>query len=153
MQNVLNYWFENYIAAIFIQIMPTNMSKRIIFFAPILLIFIQSCLVYHKNSVSLNQAVGQGKVKMISQSGQEYKFDNITQIDSVYYGIGKQYWTSTNYTSQLGAKTLLDTANISRILIKDRKKSTNKTVFLVAGTTITLGLSFLILVIIAFNGG
>ncbi len=110
------------------------MKRHIIIFSlPILFLLAQSCAVYPDASVTLNQALYQGKVKVTLKSGQEYKFDNIVIIDSVYHGMGLEYISETQFVKHEGAKTALDSANISSVLIKDTQKSSNRSILLVLG--------------------
>lgn len=129
------------------------MKKNIIFLLSIFLILTQSCVLYNNTSVTLSQALYQGKVKVTDKSGQEYKFDNIVIIDSVYHGMGLEYISETQYVRHEGAKTALDSANISSILIKDIRKSSNRTVLLVLGIIpaayIAVGATFILFY--AFN--
>ena len=53
-------------------------------------ILLQSCVVYQKNSVPLSEACDEGKVKVISKTGEELKFKNIFQKDSNYYGLNQK---------------------------------------------------------------
>lgn len=53
-----------------------------------LLILFQSCRVYHRDSVSLNQAVKEGKrVKIKTIDNKTLKFKRIIYEDGEYYGI------------------------------------------------------------------
>ena len=47
----------------------------------------QSCTVYQKTPVSIEEAQNKGKVKVVNSNGQQWKFDQIVFIDSIYYGI------------------------------------------------------------------
>jgi hypothetical protein len=107
------------------------MSKRILFFTSILLFIAQSCVVYNNYSTSLAQSQNMGKVKLIDESGQVYKFTNIAKKDSIYYGLGREYISKTEYVSREGAKTPIDPAVVSAIYSKDKKKSSGRTVLLV----------------------
>lgn len=74
-------------------------------------IILQSCTLYHNSSASLEEAVDKGKVKVIANYGQTFKFDKIVQKDSVYYGLGK------NDTVQISS------SDFSKIHLSDMRKS------------------------------
>lgn len=50
-------------------------------------ILLQSCVVYQKNSVSINEASERGKVKVVNTNGRTVLFDNILSETGSYYGI------------------------------------------------------------------
>lgn len=112
----------------------------------------QSCAVYDTSSVTLSQALYQGKVKLIYKNGQEYKFDNIVIIDSVYHGMGIEYLSEKQYVKHEKAKMPIDSASVSSIYIKDIRKSSNRTVlFVLAGIPITymvLGIAVVLIFVI-----
>lgn len=94
--------------------------------------------MYNTNSISLSEALYQGKVKVTYKNGQEYKFDNIVIIDSVYHGMGIEYISEKQYVKHERAKMPIDSANVSSIYIKDTRKSSNRTVlFVLAGIPVT----------------
>ena len=102
------------------------------------MLLFQSCVVYNNTSVPLNQAENKGKAKVFANNGQLYKFNNIVLYDSIYYGMGREYISQAQYISHVGAKTPLDSTKIESILIKDTRKSKNRTVlFVLAGIPIT----------------
>ncbi len=53
------------------------MKKPKISYCLILLMLLQSCVVYQKSSVSLSNAHNEGKVKVISQEGENYWFQKV----------------------------------------------------------------------------
>ncbi len=114
-----------------------------IYYLPILSILLQSCMAYHTNSVSLSQAANQGKIKMVAEAGQVYKFDNIALRDSVYYGLGREYLDNYAYIAHNEASTPLDSTKIEAIYTKDVKKSKRKTAWLVS-----LPVAYIVLVLI-----
>ena len=119
----------------------------------LIVVLFQSCVVYNKTSVPLSKAVGQGKVKITAIDGQLYKFKNIVLYDSVYYGMGREYISKTTFISHEGAKTPIDSTKVKSILIKDTRKSKNRTViFVLAGIPITyISLGVVVLLIFAFS--
>jgi len=116
------------------------MFKSILLSIFIIVLF-QSCVVYNKPSVSLHESVGQGKVKLMSTSGTKLKFTNIEKVDSVYYGIGREYISETNYITKAGSKMPLDSTLVSEIFVKNVKKSNTRTV-LVAIFALPVGFVF-----------
>lgn len=128
------------------------MVKRIIFFAFILLFLNQSCVVYQKRAVPINQAVNQGKVKIMLESGQVYKFTNIEVRDSVYYGKGREYLDQYTYVVHDEASTPIDSTMIKFIYIKDVKKSKRKTVWLVVGLSLPVAYIVLGSLVFIFGG-
>ena len=78
------------------------------------MILLQSCSVYEKTSVSLDDAQNRGIVKVMPTYGQKVYFKNIELKDSVYYGIAMK--------DKNGISPLYQ-AQISSIFIKDLKKS------------------------------
>ena len=98
-------------------------TKNIALFL-LLVIICQSCSLYHKTSVSINEAYETGDVKVISTDGGKKEYDNIIIKDSVYYGI-------------IGENELrLDPDQISSIYLKNYKKSN----FYVISLTIVIAL-------------
>lgn len=54
----------------------------------IVLILFQSCRVYHKEHVTLDEAVEEGKrVKIMTKNGTKLKFKKIVHSNGFYYGI------------------------------------------------------------------
>jgi len=128
------------------------MRTTIVVLSFFLMLISQSCVVYHKVAVPLDQAVEQGKVKMIAPSGKAYKFTNIELRDSTYYGMGRAYLNQYTYITQIGSKTPLDTTMHHAIYIKDVKKSKKRTVLLVVGLSIPLAYNNLRFLIFLFSG-
>ena len=99
-------------------------SISILFLVTILL---QSCVVYQKTPVSINEAYKRGsRVKIISKLGESYIFNGIYIKDSIYYGV-----EGDNLVR-------LDTAQISGIYLQDNKKSKNQTKVVSGGVPIVL---------------
>ena len=130
------------------------MKTRIIVQLLFLVIISQSCIVYQKQSVSLNEAVDKG-IGMVYLNGEELKFKNIILEDSVYYfEVGRESKKNINgkYES-VDTIITLDSATVSIILLKDIKKSKNRTVLLViAMVPIAAQLIFGLVFAIAGNG-
>lgn len=91
----------------------------------------QSCVIYQKSAVSLDEALDKGKtkiidkhktingLKVISPPPKEHKFKNIELINGVYYGLSARDTTA------------IDTAIISSVYLRDKKKSKISTIILV----------------------
>ena len=69
--------------------------KKLVPVALIILLFMQSCVVYQKTPVQLNEAHNKGKVKVVTVVGEILKFKNIVQKDSMYYGVNKKRMETT----------------------------------------------------------
>ena len=63
------------------------MKNRITGVVLLALILFQSCTVYQKTSAPLKSPEYYGKVKIVNNAGQEFYFDDIIFIDSIYYGV------------------------------------------------------------------
>jgi hypothetical protein len=50
-------------------------------------LLLQSCSIYEKSGVGLDQSVDKGKVLIVFDDGREKKFDNVVFKDSIYYGM------------------------------------------------------------------
>lgn len=88
----------------------------------LLLILFQSCTVYHKTSVSIEEATNQGKVKVVDGTGQEYFYDKIVLKDSIYYGIYHR-----------NPPAVIRHYESKEIYMKDKKKSLRKSIIKPAG--------------------
>lgn len=63
-------------------------QSRLVTFFLVVLIFLQSCRVYHRESVTLNQAVKEEKrVKIKTTNNKTLKFKKIVYEEGKYYGI------------------------------------------------------------------
>ena len=113
------------------------MKRSVIFFVIFFLVVLQGCVVYQKNSLSLENAIYQGKVKVIDHRGNSAIFTNIEQVQGVYYGRKGQI------------RVRLEPNNISEIYLKNHAKSKRRTL----GWSIGLGvpvLLFVTAIIVAF---
>ena len=63
------------------------MKNKLIGTLILVLILSQGCTVYHKTSVSIEEALNQGKTKVVYNSGTVQILDNIVLKDSIYYGM------------------------------------------------------------------
>ena len=102
------------------------MHKRNLTFLLILLFSIQGCVVYQKPTVSLSQALDKGKVKVTMKDGTSQKYKSVIYQDEAYYG--KYFYGSNGWQFEK-----LDSLNIEAVQIKDRKKSTTRSVLLALG--------------------
>ncbi len=92
--------------------------------------YLQSCVVYHSNTLSLQESVNKGKVKVVDSKGTSYKFTNIEIIDGAYLGSGGPYSNLPYVITATGPKTRLDSTLVEVVYLKDRRKSTSRTVWL-----------------------
>jgi hypothetical protein len=86
------------------------------------LITSQSCIVYQKTSVTLNQAIDQGNAQVVTKAGKELEFKEIILKDNIYYGINRRSEISN---------IKLDSAYIASIYLKNNGKSIAATALLV----------------------
>ena len=95
----------------------------------------QSCMVYEKQGISLEEAQDKGRVKVVNHNGQEFKFKNILYKDSLFYG-------QKSNSSEL---IKIYTDSIEEVYLFDEKKSKLKTILFFAALA---GLHYIILLII-----
>lgn len=90
--------------------------KVIPLFCSVLILF-QSCTIYKSAPISIEHAVqNENKVKVITKSGEKYKFSRISVEDNKYFGVLKNKGTAF--------KTILDEKSITTIKEKDKTLST-----------------------------
>jgi hypothetical protein len=95
----------------------------------------QSCRVYHKEHVTLDKAVEEGKrVKIVSKNGFKFKYKAIVIDDGQYYGVKK---INGKFT-----RTLIDANSIESLRLHD------KTMSIIYGTGIGLIISGVVLTVI-----
>ena len=86
----------------------------------LVLLLAQSCVVYQKVSVPIEDAYDQGRVKMITKSGDKMIFNKIIFANNVtYFGV-----TGRKTISNI----LIDPNNIESIYLQNKKKSTVGTI-------------------------
>ena len=94
-----------------------------------IIIFQQSCVVYQKNSVSLETAESQGlKAKVEMKTQESYKFQRIVFENNHYYGIQK--------TNGETIKKPLEVNELNKIRLQDKSTSTIATVATILGSLI-----------------
>ena len=84
-----------------------------------LLTLLQSCVVYHKTPVSLDQAVKAGtKAKIVMSDGSLIKYQYITEIKGEYYGVNKKsgMWVETPTNINPDTKVFLKNKSKSKWL-------------------------------------
>jgi len=109
------------------------MKFRTIIYTALTFFFIcyfQNCVVYQSNTLSLQESVDKGKVKVVDSKGVSYRFENIAMVDGTYLGSGGPYNNLPYVITASGPKTKLDSALVEVVYLKDRKKSTSRTVWL-----------------------
>ena len=99
--------------------MGLTSSKRMCIVGFLFLLFLlQSCTVYQKTPVSINEAITlDKKVLVITDSDKKLKFKKIEQINGIYYGITKA-----------AIRVPLIESKIKTIRISDKSKSTLLTI-------------------------
>ena len=92
------------------------------------LIFFQSCRVYHKKNVSLDEAVAErSRVKIMTNNGKKLKFKRIDLDSSQYYGVKK--------VKGISVRTLIDPSSIKSLRLH------NKTMSIIYGIAIGIVVS------------
>ncbi len=112
-----------------------NQMKVIAIILVSLMLF-QSCRVYHKGNVSLDEAITQQKrVKIKTKDGRKLKFKSVVIDSSQYYGIKKIRGKTV--------RTLIEPNNIETLRLH------NKTMSIIYGTGIGLVVTGFVTVVIA----
>ena len=104
------------------------MKKQALAQIIILALLVQSCVAYQNTSVSMNQAVDQGRVKVVSKEGNKQRLQEIIKKEDQFYGVLNRDITIP-----------IDSASIEAVYKYDRGKSTGQTLGLIAGVTLGLG--------------
>ena len=103
----------------------------------ILAILCQSCVVYHKTPVTLEQAARENtKTKIVLEDGRVEKFKSITHRDQQYFGTRKTRFDQVNIPIDVNA--------VSEVRVKNEKASgvlTAVTVIAALGTLVWIGAS------------
>jgi len=117
-----------------------------LFFIFFIVISIQSCKVYNTDSAPEMEAVTSAKkVKVITVDGQTYKFKKLVIDEGQLVGIASpqskaaKTLPSEKFIDTEGKnleKVLINRDTIKEINVYDKKKSTRKTIWLVAGLTL-----------------
>lgn len=116
------------------------MNKKNIASFLILLISIQSCVVYQKSSVSIDEAVDAGKVKLITTLEKEIIINNIEKTDTAFYGNLGEY------------KIHIPTDEVQYIYMLDKKKTNNRAfIGIGVGVGVLIGLFAIIVVNLSFG--
>lgn len=102
----------------------------------IVLIFVfllQSCAVYQKAPVSIEEAAAtNNKVLIIDKNDAKLKYKKIEQIDGIYYGITKENGNIV--------KVPLTESEIKKIRVLDKTASTWGNIGIVTGTILVIGI-------------
>ncbi len=99
----------------------------------IVIILSQGCVVYQPTAVPLSEAHDKGRVKVITNSGDEIRYKNIELEDGIFYVVHKErIKNDVKGYEWVEKRTILNSDTISSVYLKDYKKSKNKTVLLVA---------------------
>ena len=88
-------------------------------------IFLQSCFVSQKTSVSVDEAVNKGKVTFENNEGKKIYLKNIIYEDGAYYGI----WDNKQMVP-------MDSIDSIDFYLKDIKASRNRTGWFIVGFVI-----------------
>ncbi len=107
-----------------------------------LVILLQSCQVYNKTSVSLEEASQtELRAKVISKDEEKLKYKRILSENQEYFGLKKK---NGNWV-----KFPLEEQNIEELLLQDKKKSTWGNILLFIG--IPLGMLLILYIIFLFT--
>lgn len=115
-----------------IDLVESNLKimKKSVSFVLLAVILLQSCVVYQKTPVSLDQAYDKSAAKVVSLKGKEVKYQNIKLENNAYYGI------------KGNKEVILDTLLISNVYLKDIEKSKQKTILNIG--SVGLGIAILV---------
>jgi len=84
----------------------------------------QSCTVYQKTTISLEQSIDKGKVQVVTTEGREVKFKNIVSTNNVYFGVVSN--------EDGNANVQLSSGSIESIYLQDKTKSLVFSVLLIS---------------------
>ncbi len=99
----------------------------------ILLMLVQSCVVYQTTPTTLNTAVNNGPVKLVNEEGKVYKFKSVGSKNEAYFGTGSAYSDLEFIMTPEGMLTPLDSTQFNAIYLKDVRKSKIRSVWLGVG--------------------
>ena len=123
------------------------MNTKIYIYSLTFLFLLQSCVVYQKTPVHLNEASDMGKVKVITAVGETLKFKNIEQKDGMYYGVNKKRGETTDGNNEIIEVILpLFPDNIEFIYLKSKSGSITASVLGIAA--VGLGAFFIAFILI-----
>jgi len=116
----------------------SDFKKRVFCLLLSLSFLVQSCNVYKRNPIAIEEAVeAKEKVRIIKNDNKKIFLKRIEKTDGVYYGVA-------NYKGHF-VKIPLDETNIQKIQIRDKTASTIVTIAtIVTGTGLLAGIVALI---------
>jgi hypothetical protein len=118
-----------------------NLKNRTICFLLIIALILQSCAVYKKTPVTLNEAANADrKILVVKTDNTKLKFKKIEKIDGVYYGLIK--------TKGQIEKIPLTESDLKTIRVLDKTVTTIGNVAIVVGS---LGVVFLVVAAIELS--
>ncbi len=118
-----------------------KLKTKTVCFLLVIALILQSCAVYEKTSVTLDQAVtADRKVLVVKTDNTKLKFIRIEQIDGIYYGRLK--------TKGKIEKIPLTESDLKTIRVLDKTATTIGNVAIVVGS---LGIVFLVVVAIELS--
>ena len=115
----------------------------------------QSCVVYHRAPIALEDAYNGGMVKLVTSDGSKLKYDNLLQKDGVTYGAIGYINDTTNfwheYIRDEDGKKVLDYIILPSEIKSAHLKNKVVSAALYALPIIALGAGILALIIIVNN--
>ena len=119
-----------------------NLKNKTVCFFLVIALTLQSCSVYQKTTVTLNDAAtANRRILIVKTDNTKIKFKKIEQIDGVYYGLIK--------TKGRIEKIMLTESDVKSIRILDKTATTLGNVAIIAGS---LGFILSVLIGIALAG-
>ena len=119
-----------------------NLKNKTVCFFLVIALTLQSCSVYQKTPVTLNDAAtANRRILIVKTDNTKIKFKKIEQIDGVYYGLIK--------TKGRIEKIVLTESDVKSIRILDKTATTLGNVAIIAGS---LGFILSVLIGIALAG-
>jgi hypothetical protein len=92
----------------------------------------QSCMVYQKVPITLEEAYDKGNVQVVTNAGKAYEFRKIIIEDDIYYGVNRKSEISN---------IALDSKYISSIFLADKQKTILATTLLIIPFAVLLAIS------------
>ena len=99
----------------------------------IVLTLLQSCVIYHKNPATLEEAArARNKTKVSNVNGATLKFRYIEYTDGAFFGVNKRFGQSS--------RTPLTEGEVTEVFLKDTKASGWANVFIAVGVVFALAI-------------
>lgn len=71
--------------------------KKLISYALLIVLILQSCVVYHGKPIAIEDAYNRGMVKLVTTDGSKLKYDNLIKEEGAILGANGYLQDSTNF--------------------------------------------------------